>query len=210
MKINIEDYLHKIDTALKNKEQKEIRMIYVMIFGGIFAFSYLFFWDSSEGNFQAKVNEISSIKSKINLDKNYLRINPETKIAKLQNEILAAQKELEQSKDKNQYIKRKIETISSLIYDERVWGEYLYTISNNARHYNIKINNFVNKYELNQSSFGHVMDIDLNITGSYKNTLKFLNSLEKSELVVDVHDLDIKAQDTLNSDLNISVWGIIY
>jgi Tfp pilus assembly protein PilO len=210
MNINLEDYLHKIDLAFKDKEQKEIYMIYIMIFSAIFAFSYMFFWDSSEGDFNKRVSDIRSINSKIDADKRFLQYNPEIKIAKLQNEIKKAQKELDTNKDINQYIKSKIETISSLIYDERVWGEYLYTISSNARKYNVKINNFINKYEFNQSSFGHVMDINLNITGNYKNTLKFINSLEKSELVVDIHDLDIKAQDRLNTDLNISVWGIIY
>ena len=47
MKINIEDYLHKIDNAFKGKEQKEIYMTYIMIASAIFAFSYLLFWDSS-------------------------------------------------------------------------------------------------------------------------------------------------------------------
>jgi hypothetical protein len=27
---------------------------------------------------------------------------------------------------------------------------------------------------------------------------------------VDIHTLEIKAQESLNSDLNISVWGITY
>ncbi|MDF1877970.1 hypothetical protein JHD47_09100, partial [Sulfurimonas sp. SAG-AH-194-L11] len=50
----------------------------------------------------------------------------------------------------------------------------------------------------------------INTTANYKNTFLFINSLETSELVVDIHDFTIKAQDGLNTDLNISVWGITY
>ena len=69
---------------------------------------------------------------------------------------------------------------------------------------------FSNKYALNNKSFGHILDINLKTTGNYKNTLNFINSLEQSELVVDIHDLNIVATEKLNSDLNISVWGITY
>ncbi len=43
MKINIENYLHQIDTSFKEKGQKDIYMTYVIIFSVIFAFSYLLF-----------------------------------------------------------------------------------------------------------------------------------------------------------------------
>ena len=74
----------------------------------------------------------------------------------------------------------------------------------------MKISNFTNKYALEQSSFGHVLDITVTSTGSYINTLNFINSLEQSDLVVDIHDLNISADKKLISDLNISVWGITY
>lgn len=96
------------------------------------------------------------------------------------------------------------------MYDERTWGEYLHSISINAKKYDMKIIDFTNKYALNNQSFGHILDIEVKSTGDYKNTLNFINSLEQSELVVDIHDLDIKAADGLNSDLSISVWGITY
>ena len=101
-------------------------------------------------------------------------------------------------------------TISSLIYDEKLWGEYLDSISKNALKHNVKIINFVNKYVDNNESFGHVLDIKLDVTAKYADTINFVNSLEESELVVDMHTFDIKAKDTLDSKLNISVWGITY
>ena len=210
MKINIEDYLHSIDSAFKEKTQKDKYMAYLMIVAVVFAFSYLLFWDSSFEEFESTRAKVVSLEKKIKADKLYLQRNPESKIAKLEKDIVAINKEMLMHKDNNAYIKSKIETISSLIYDERAWGEYLHSISKNAQKYNVKILNFTNRYSNNKSSFGHILDISLKSTSNYKNTLKFINSLEQSDLVVDLHHLNIKAQSKLNTELKISVWGITY
>ena len=210
MKINIEDYLHQIDSAFKEKTQKDIYMTYIMIFGVIFAFAYLLFWDSSFEHFEQKQTQITSLENKINSDNLYLKINPESKILQLEREIENTNAKVLIHKDNNDYIKNKIETISSLIYDERAWGEYLYSISTNAKKNNVKILNFTNSFAEDSGSFGHILDISIKSVGNYKNTLKFINSLEQSNLVVDIHHLNIQATNKLNSDLNLSVWGITY
>jgi Tfp pilus assembly protein PilO len=210
MKINIEDYLQRIDASFRDKSQKDIYMTYIMIFGLIFAFSYLLFWESSLIAFEEKNKQITTISSKINADKRFLQANPESKITILDREIKMSEAQLQAHKDNNAYIKSKIETISSLIYDERTWGEYLHSVSTNAKKYGIKIVDFTNEYAKNNTSFGHVLDISLKSTGNYKDTLRFINSLEQSDLVVDVHDLNISVEKTLNTELFISVWGITY
>lgn len=210
MKINIEDYLQRIDASFESKSQKDVYMTYIMIFTAIFAFSYLLFWESSEMAFKKTQEQITIIESKINTDTLYLQQNPASKIILLEQEIKQFEDELLLYKDYNEYIKNKIETISSLIYDEKTWGEYINSISKNALKHDIKIMNFTNRLALNNSSFGHVLDIDINCTGNYKNTLNFINSLEQSELVVDLHDLNLSAVNNVHSYLNISVWGIAY
>lgn len=211
MKINIEDYLHKIDMAFKDKPKKDVQLIYVMIVAGIFAFAYLLFWDSSFDDFEKTRGSIVNLQTKINTDNIYLERNPESTVSSLNNEIKQLDQKIAQTKESNDYIKSKIETISSLIYDERSWGEYLDSITTNAQKYGMKINSFTNKYAKKGDSFGHVLDISVASTGSYSSTLKFINALEQSELVVDIHDFSIEAKDKkLHSDLNISVWGITY
>jgi len=119
MKLNIEDYLQKIDLIFKEKSQKDTYMTYVMLFSVIFAFSYLLFWDSSENDFKQQNAKIVSLTGKIKADKMYLQYNPQSKIITLENEISKAEAEMKTHKENNEYIKTKIETISSLIYDER-------------------------------------------------------------------------------------------
>ena len=210
MKINIEDYLHKIDSAFKEKTQKDTYMTYGMIVAVVFAFSYLLFWDSSFEEFEGTRARVVQLEKNIQEDKEYLKVNPESKITNLEKEIVRINKDMQAQKQNNAYIKSKIETISSLIYDERAWGEYLHSISKNAKKYNVKITNLTNKYAVNTDAFGHILDISVKSSSNYKNTLRFLNSLEQSELVVDLHYLDINASNKLNTDLKISVWGITY
>jgi len=210
MTINFEDYLHKIDLAFKNKAQKELYMTYIMVVSAIFAFSYLLFWDSSFEGFEQTRNNVTTLESKINSDKRYLQYNPASKITQLDKEIQKINTEVAQTTDNNAYIKSKIETIASLIYDERSWGEYIDSISTNAQKYDVKLLNLTNKYAKADSSFGHILDISVKSTANFSNTLKFINSLEQSDLVVDIHDFSIDANNSLNSDLNISVWGITY
>ena len=145
---------------------------------------------------------------KVDFDKNYLLSNPEGKVILLDKDIQSLQEQYIMYKEDNAYIKQQIEKISSLYYDEKRWGQYLNSITTNAKKYNLKVINFGNTHETNSSGFGHVLDIHVNTDGNYKNTLKFINSLEQSFLVVDLHSISIKADKKLNSDLNISVWGI--
>jgi len=210
MKINIEDYLHRIDVAFKDKSQKDTYMTYIMVVGVIFAFAYLLFWNSSFEKFEQTRASVNSLQTKITMDQAFLQRNPKAKIVQLEREIKKVNNEIIALKDTNAYIKSKIETISSLIYDERAWGEYLDSITKNAQKYDVKLITLTNKYAQTESSFGHILDITIKSVADYKNTLKFINSLEQSELVVDIHDFDIKADQGLDSDLNISVWGITY
>ena len=209
-KINVEDYLHTIDNKLKDKPKKDIYMIYIMIFATLFAFSYLFLWDASLHMFEQKLQQINVIKQKTALDERYLKFNSPSIIDTLNKRIEDTKTKLIQYRDYNQYIKSKIEDISFLLYDEQVWGNYLNSIDTKARRYGVKILELSNKYNDTGESFGHVLDISIDTKGHYKDVLKFINSLEQSDLVVDVHDLNISAKDYLQSNINISVWGIKY
>lgn len=208
-KLILEDGLQKIDNFFKNKSKKDTNYVYIMIVGVIIAISYPFY-DLSVDEFTNAKNKVDTISQKLNADKVYLQVNPELKITKIMQDIKRLESELLVNKENNEYIKSKIDTISSLIYDERAWGEYINSISKNAKKYNIKLVNLTNKYVDNNESFGHMLDITVDVKGNYQNTLKFINSLETSELVVDIHDFSIKAEDALNTKLNISVWGITY
>jgi hypothetical protein len=209
MKFNIEDYLYSLDQALSLKSERDKMMMFVMIFASLFAFSYLFFWESSEASFNTSHEKAIKMESDLSNDKNYLEANPVEKIAQIEQETVAIQMEEQRYIQYNSYIKDQLEQISSLYYDEKVWGGYLDSISKYARAYNVKLLSFGNTLTMDNSAFGHVLDISIKADGVYKNTLKFINALEQSYLVVDLHSMNLSADKKLTSDLNISVWGIV-
>lgn len=210
MKINTEDYLHKIDAYFKEKSQKDTNLTYIMVIAVIFSFAYFFFYNSSFEQFETTREQVSTLENKIQVDQIFLNTNPQTLIVQLDKEIKGIDAQTQQYKYNNTYIKTQIETISSLIYDERTWGEYLDSITTNAQRYHMKVLNLTNSPADTNQSFGHLLNIAVKSEGSFTNTLKFINSLEQSELVVDIHDLNITVAKKLNSDLKISVWGIMY
>ncbi|MGZ8548719.1 MAG: hypothetical protein ACXW33_08965 [Sulfuricurvum sp.] len=209
MKFNVENYLYALDQSLALKSDRDKNMLFVMIFAGLFAFSYLLFWDSSEADFKAAHEKALIMETDLNNDKHYLESNPPERITQIEEETKAIELEHQHFIEYNAYIKDQLEQVSSLYYDEKVWGGYLDSISKYARTYNVKLSQFGNTLTTDNSSFGHVLDITISAEAPYKNTLKFINALEQSYLVVDLHDINMTEDGKLHSDLNISVWGIV-
>jgi hypothetical protein len=124
-----------------------------------------------------------------------------------------------------------------LYYDEQAWGEYIDSVATNAKKYNVKIDLFSNQFAENKDAFGHVLDINVISYGKYHDLIKYINSLEQSFLVVDIHDLSLSMEPedlgheekkeskkadkddiakvevpkgNLSSTLTVSIWGITY
>jgi hypothetical protein len=209
MSFNIENYLYSLDKSLALKNERDKMMLFVMIFAGLFAFSYLLLWESSEASFKTSHEKAVEMGSKLNIDKEYLEANPVERITQIEQETKNIDLDRIRYVGYNDYIKNQLKQISSLYYNEVTWGAYLDSISKFAKAYNVKLLEFGNILNADNSSFGHVLDISITSDGQYKNTLKFINALEQSQLVVDLHDINMSAESKLKGDLNISVWGIV-
>jgi Tfp pilus assembly protein PilO len=210
MKFNIEDYLYQIDQSMAEKEDREVYMLYFVVAGALIFLSYYFLWDSAELGYKKALKQRTVLEQKIRKDKAYLASHPATMIVQIENQTKGLETQFKQFQDSNAYIKYQIEQISSLYYDEQAWGEYVDSIAYNAKKYGIKLQEYSNTFTDNKDAFGHVLDINVKASGGYQNMLKYINSLEQSFLVVDLHDFDLSSKDSLYSDLHISVWGITY
>ncbi len=209
MTFNIENYLYSLDRSLALKNERDKMMLFGIIFAGLFAFSYLVFWESSETSFKLSHEKAITMESNLNNDKQYLTLNPEERINQIEQETKRLDLDRQRYIGYNDYIKNQLEQISSLYYDKVVWGAYLDSISKYARTYNVKLLKFGNTLSTNNSEFGHVLDITISTHAPYKNTLKFINALEQSRLVVDLHTMNMTTDSALKGDLEISVWGIV-
>ena len=208
--MNLEDILGDIDKSFAEKQPQEIYMTYVMVAAIFIAASYLLLWDSAELGFKKTEKEVAEIQKKITDHSNYLKWNPESKIVSLKSQTVKLKQDFVTLKDRSEYIKFKIEQISSLYYDEQAWGQYIDSISENAKKYGVKLNYLSNNFSNDKNTFGHVLDIGVKVNGNFHKTMKFINSLEQSFLVVDIHNVDLLASKRIDSELKISVWGITY
>ena len=206
----IEKYLYDIDQSFAQKSDKDVKMIYAMVFVALVSFSYLVFWESAEKGYQDIVAASHKLEDKIATDKQYLLINPQTKIIKLDQEIKSLNERLGMLKDENTYIISEIKQIPELFYDQRTWGAFIDSITEKARQNKVKLNYFANRLATDKTKFGHVLNLEIKAVAPYKNMIRFMNSIEKSKLVVDLHDMKLTSDNKLNMDLNLSVWGITY
>ncbi|MEN8146374.1 MAG: hypothetical protein ABFR02_02000 [Campylobacterota bacterium] len=210
MSAMLEKYLYDIDQSFAQKSEKDVKMIYVMVFVVLVMFSYLVFWESSEKGYNEIKAASLKVQEKITKDKQYLLMHPESEIVRLNQDIAALNKKLVILKDENVYIKTEIEKIPELFYDQVTWGAFIDSIAENAKKNKVKLNYFANRLADDKTKFGHVLNLEIKAEAPYKNMVRFINAIEKSKLVVDLHDLDLEATTKLNLDLNLSVWGITY
>ena len=208
--MNLEDFLGDIDKSFVEKTQQEIYMTYGMIAAALIAVSYLFLWDPAEQGYNRTLSQVEQVEKKITDDKNFMRYNPESKIFQLKADTAQYKKDFVTVKDQAEYIKYKIEQISSLYYDEQAWGEFIDSIAEVSKKYGLQLKYLSNEFSNDKSTFGHVLDIEVKIKGNFHKTMKFVNALEQSFLVVDIHDVNLSASNKVDSALKISVWGITY
>ena len=206
----LEKYLYDIDQSFAQKSEKDVKMIYAMVFVVLVMFSYLVFWESAEKGYNDIKAAVVKVEDKIAEDKRYLLTHPASQIVKLDNEIASLNSKLTMLKGENVYIKAEIEKIPELFYDQETWGAFIDSITESAKKHKVKLNFFANRLADDKTKFGHVLNLEIQAEAPYKNMVKFMNSIEKSKLVVDLHDLDLVATEKLNLDLKLSVWGITY
>ncbi|MEE8588255.1 MAG: hypothetical protein V3S80_02790 [Sulfurimonadaceae bacterium] len=206
----LEKYLYDIDQSFSQKSEKDVKMIYAMVFIVLVMFSYLVFWESSEKGYNDIKAASLKVQDKIAKDRQYLLMHPKSEIVRLDKQITDLNNKLVMLKGENTYIKAEIEKIPELFYDQETWGAFIDSIAENAKKNKVKLNFFANRLASDKTKFGHVLNLEIQAEAPYKNMVRFINAIEKSKLVVDLHDLDLVATEKLNLDLNLSVWGITY
>jgi Tfp pilus assembly protein PilO len=206
----LEKYLYDIDQSFAQKSEKDVKLIYGMVFVVLVMFSYLVFWESAEKGYNDIVAAKLKVQDKIAEDKRYLLVHPESEIVRLNQDITALNAKLSKLKSENVFIKAEIEKIPELFYDQEIWGSFIDSIAENAKKNKIKLNFFANRLAADKTKFGHVLNLEIQAEGKYKDMIRFMNAMEKSKLVVDLHDMDLTATEKLKLDLKLSVWGITY
>ncbi len=206
----------KIDTALKDKKSSELSIIYAGIFIVIAAIVYLYVYPVSEQILKQTGKQLKAMKTKIAKEKNY--INSKTVggdrffyIKKAKAKIKQTKEKLSQTIFVNGYIDAKLKKLSYLLYNDVNWANFINDITKSAKKYRVNINFIKNQFnELNYKKVEQALDIEVDANGNFNNLIKFINSIEESNLVVDVHGLTMDIKKTIHVNFKIAVWGIRY
>lgn len=209
MKIKIEPMLKSIDHALSNVSKKDLNYLFVLIFAGIGFLSYYFLFDIAYAYQNTITAHSNNLGSKLQLDKSFLARNSDVTLKKVEDEIVTLESKVEEIEAASDYLAYKLSKIDYLVYDQEIWGAFINQISQNAQKNHIQLINFTNELADSNSTFGHLLDLSIISSSSFKNALKFMNYLESNNLVVDIHHLSFFVEkDQIMTDMNLSIWGI--
>lgn len=157
---------------------------------------------------QKQLTEVKGYLAEVTVgdDREYMIKKHKKELKKIKNTIST-------HKYNNSYIDFQIHALSGLLYNEKNWANFLNSISEKATSNKIEIGFIKNQAikSQNTKNFGHVLEVEINCSGNFQNTLSFINNLEKSKLLVDVYEMNITKQGyDIESLLKVSVWGIDY
>lgn len=203
----------RLDDALKERKKSEIYMLYLLplMVVGYLAFELLIPYGEKrlqesrrtlkniEKNIENYTSKVASTKGKTSLLKDLDKKNS------------ALEDELEEIQDKNAFISSKIDDELDFIrFSSKNWSEYLFEITEEASKNQIAILNFSNTIESGGSAdeFVPIMNIDINGTGNYANMMRFLNSMERNQRIVEFDSLSIRGGRVLTFALSLNIWGV--
>ncbi len=207
--------MEKIDEFMLSKKSSEQNIIYLSIFLVFFVLSYQYLFPYTEKMLKQAEGEKKNIQAKINDDKNFIAsitVNGDKEffLKELRREIETLKQKFENVKHKNDYLDFQIHTLSNLLYNEKNWAKFLDSIAAKAKKSGVDIDFISNEFVKNSNSFGHVLEIEIGCNGEFKNIISFINSIEQSELVVDIYGMDLTSKANIQTNLKVSVWGINY
>ena len=215
--INFDNTFDRIDHFFTNKKKSETLLIFllVFVFVGFISYSYVFPMTDSKLKQTTRLSE--DIKKKLFDEKNYLASvskdgDENYKINNEKQSIENLKILLEKTHLANSYVDEKLKQLSYLLFNNKDWANFLNTITQLAQKYAIHIKVIDNKVnEPNVQKIEQILNLKVEFNGDFYSTMKFVNAIEESELVVDIYEFNSTAvKKNLEGIMNIAVWGMKY
>ncbi|QKF92276.1 type 4a pilus biogenesis protein PilO [Campylobacter sp. CCUG 57310] len=204
--------LVKIDNYFDSKKGSEVSMILLGVLVLVGYLTYVLSWDPAQDFYDATAREHQDITSKLYQTNNYLATNNTSKVQEQQTKLNVLKDNLETAKFTNQYFDNKLKELSYLLFNEQNWAKFLDSLAFLADKNDIKIVKIANEFKNpTPQKIEQVLDIKIDFEGSFKNIVGYINSIEESDLVVDVNSMDINStKKDLIGNIGIYVWGMKY
>jgi Tfp pilus assembly protein PilO len=205
-----DDLLDNIDAYYVEKSSKDRVYSYIMAVFGLGFLIYITTYDTTEKMYEKALNKRHAIQKTIKNDRRYLSDYNEAYIHRAIQDNSLLEKKFATTKYMTAYIDKQVDSLAKLVYNEKAWGEFLDSIADIAISQNIHIHELINNFAKKSDTFGHVLDLEIAFSGGFHNTMKFLDKLERTPLVVDIHEMQLTADENLVSKIKLAVWGISY
>ena len=215
--INFDNTFDRIDHFFINKKKSETLLIFllVFVFVGFISYSYVFPMTDSKLKQTTRMSE--DINKKLFDEKNYLASvskdgDENYKINNEKQSIENLKILFEKTHLANSYVDEKLKQLSYLLFNNKDWANFLNTITQLAQKYAIHIKVIDNKVnEPNVQKIEQILNLKVEFNGDFYSTMKFVNAIEESELVVDIYEFNATAvKKNLEGIMNIAVWGMKY
>lgn len=202
----------KIDAFFVDKKPSEASLLYfgAMLFVGFLVYQFIYL--ETDKNIKITESKLNIVKKKVDEERRYLSSNTPARLQQLKNEVVAKYAEYDDANYKISYVDNTLTELSYLLFDDENWASFVDDISRLAKKYKVEIKEITNKfYEPTFQKITHVVEIDIKSKGKFSNMVKFLNEIEESQMVIDVHQIQItKPEDKLEGLFKIAVWGMKY
>jgi len=212
----IEDKLESLDTYFEPKKESEKWLIILGIAGLISYIAYAYFLPYAEHMYKSSESKKKTLQKSIKDNESYLASitrngDRDYKVKLYNRKIETKKKQIVDLNSKITFIDNNLNKLSDMLFNNKSWSIFLNSITHTAQEQNVDIQYINNQYLSSNGNFGHVLEISVGCKGSYKNIVKFINSIEQNKLVTDIYGTniypDINSSDIM-ADINISVWGI--
>jgi len=213
---SLDTLLDKIDLYFQGKKSSETYLLFAMAFVlvGFLFYSYLF--PVTEKMLNQTMRNAKEVEKKLHDEQSYLasvsRDGDATfLIKKVKSDIENSKLLLEKTTYTNNYVDSKLKELSYLLFNDENWAKFLNSITQLAQKYSVKIKVIDNKVnEPSIQKIEQILTLKVDFAGSFANTMKFMNAIEESELVVDIYELNCTGKKNIEGQFNIAVWGMKY
>lgn len=213
---SLDSLLDKIDLYFQGKKSSETYLIFTMVFAliGFIFYSYLF--PVTEKMLNQSMRNAKEVEKKLKDEQTYLASvsrdgDEKFFIKKVKSDIENAKLLLEKTTYTNAYVDNKLKELSYLLFNDENWAKFLHSITQLAQKYSVRIKVIENKMnEPSIQKIEQILTLKVDFSGSFANTMKFMNAIEESELVVDIYELNCSGQKNIEGQFNIAVWGMKY
>lgn len=211
-----ESTLDKIDSYLNSRSANEAQMVKLGAGAFIVLLVYLGVFPYAQSYFDAKQTQLDTATKNLNEVNQALLHSNDNTIAQFQNNLANEQNRLNDAIAENDYFDTKLRDIAVLTYNEQNWANFLDSLTAFAKEHDVKVYSIKSDVvkDVALQKVQPMLDVSLKVEGGFHSILKYINSIEESEMVVDVNGLDINSTtnsgDNIGGDIKISVWGMKY